>query len=496
MTIPLIASLVFLALNVFFVLAEFALVRTQPARMEVMLAQGVGRAGLVLKILGKLETYLSAIQIGVTTSTLGLGWLGEPAVSNFIIGAFDAKGWIGIHAHALGTTIAFLLIMYFQVVFAELVPRNIAIQHAEPLALLFAYPLEIYKRIVQFPSWILSKSASLICSALGFAPSSSMEQVYSEAEVRVMLGTSQEKGLMPLDRLLLIENLFDLSMLKVRDAMVPREKIVFLSTERSWEDNRAVLHSHHFSRYPLADPDIDHVSGIVHVKDLAGVSGDPQIADIKRKVSTVQDSEPLQPLLKMMTTQGKHMLIAMRGLRVTGLITLEDVLEEIVGEIHDEFDAPTAWSLQTLLNPELVDLDLRATTPQECVQALAARVQAVHGIDAGPLVRAVLEREAQLPTAIGQGVAVPHARLADIVRPIIAIGRGARALGFNAPDKIPVRLAFLIVTPASAPLEQLRILGRVATLINSQSLRRGLMRAKTPAQFLDIVRSSEALVAG
>ena len=496
MTIPLIASFVFLTLNVFFVLAEFSLVRTQPARMEVMLTQGVGRAGLVLKILGKLESYLSAIQIGVTMSTLGLGWLGEPAVSNFIIRAFDGNAWIGAHGHALGTAVSFLLIMYFQVVFAELVPRNIAIQKAETFALLFAYPLEVYKRIFQFPSWILSKSASLICTALGFNPSNSMEQVYSEAEVRVMLGTSQEKGLLPLDRLLLIENMFDLSTLKVRDAMVPREKIVYLSTAKTWEENRAVLHANHFSRYPLADPDLDHVSGIIHVKDLAGVSGDPQIADIKRKIATVQDSEPLQPLLKMMTTQGKHMTIAMRGLRVTGLLTLEDVLEEIVGEIHDEFDAPTAWSLQALLSPDLIDLDLRSTTPQECIQTLAARIQAVHGIDPSPVVRTVLERETQLPTAIGQGVAVPHARLANIARPIIAVGRGARSLGFNAPDKIPVRLAFLILTPGSAPLEQLRILGRVATLINSQTLRRGLMRAKTAAQFLDIVRTSEALVAG
>lgn len=415
MTIQLISALVFLILNIFFVLAEFALVRTQTARVEVMHAKGVPGSGLALKMLRNLESYLSAIQIGVTICTLGLGWLGEPAVSRFIIAAVDRNGALGAYTATVGTVVSFLLIMYFQIVFAELVPRNIAIQKAETIAVLLAYPLEVYKRLVQIPNWLLAKSASLITSALGFSPSGAVEQIYSEAEVRVMLGASQEKGLLPLDRLLLIENLFDLSTLKVRDAMVPREKIVHLSTARSWEDNKTVLHSNHFSRYPLADPDIDHISGIVHVKDLASFTEEPRLTDIKRKVITVQDSEPLQPLLKTMATQGRHMMIAMRGLRVSGLITMEDVLEEIVGEIHDEFDAPMAWSLHGLLNPDLIDLDLRTTAPRECVETVANRIKEVHNVDPLPVIRAVLERETQLPTAIGQGVAVPHARLPTIL---------------------------------------------------------------------------------
>lgn len=496
MTAHLLAALVFLFLNIFFVLAEFSLVRTQPARIEVMLAKGVRGSGLLLKMLRQLESYLSAIQIGVTMSTLGLGWLGEPAISKFIVAVIDRGQFLGPHIHTIGTVVSFLLIMYFQIVFAELVPRNIAIHKAETLALLIVYPLEMYKRLVQLPNWILAKSSSLISVMLGVPPAGEVEQVYSEAEVRVMLGASQEKGLVPLDRLLLIENLFDLSTLKVRDAMVPREKIVYLSLAKSWKENREILKGHHFSRYPLADPDLDHISGIVHVKDLDAFSDGIRLADIKRKVVTVQDSEPLQPLLKIMTTQGKHMMIAMRGLRVAGLITLEDVLEEIVGEIHDEFDAPMAWSLHGLLSPELIDLDMRATAPRDSVETLANRVRSMHVIETQQVVRSVLERESQLPTAIGQGVAVPHARLSDIAKPIVAVGRSAKPLGFGAPDKVPVRLVFLILTPALQPLEQLRILGRVATLVNNQTLRRGLMRAKTPAQFLDIVRTSEALVAG
>jgi len=493
---PLISALIFLGLNIFFVLAEFALVRTSAARMEVMQANGAKRAGLVLKMLRQLDSYLSAIQIGVTVSTLGLGWLGEPAVSTFILRWFHGAPFLGAYADSIGTVAAFLLIMYFQIVFAELVPRNIAIQKAEPLALLIAYPLEVYKRLIQAPNWVLSKSAMLISRLIGVAPAGDSEQVFSEDEMRMMLGVSQEKGLLPLDRLLLLENLFDLSTLKVRDAMVPRDRIVFMSTAKPIEENLELMKKSHLSRFPIAEPDLDHVTGYVHTKDIANGGETVNLSELKRKIATVQDNEPLQPLLKMMTTQGRHMMLAMRGNRLAGLITLEDVLEEIVGEVHDEFDAPTAWTFHAQLQPELVDMDIHGGTPEECISQLASRIQTAHGLDPRPIVQAVMAREAQLPTAIGKGVAVPHARLPTLTRTIIAIGRSNRPISFAAPDKNPVRLVFLILTPAAAPLEQLRVLSRVATLINNETLRRRLFRAKSASQFLDIVRTSEAIVAG
>lgn len=496
MTFPIIAAAAFLLLNIFFVLAEFALVRTSSPRMELMQSRGAKRAGLVLKMLKHLDSYLSAIQIGVTMCTLGLGWLGEPVVSQFIRHWFDGIPFLGEHAAGVGTVSAFLLIMYFQIVFAELVPRNIAIQHAEPLAMLIAYPLELYKRIIQVPNWVLSKSAMLVSKLIGVAPAGDSEQVFSEDEMRLMLGVSQEKGLLPLDRLLLIENLLDLSTMKVRDAMVPRERIVYVSTARPMAENIEVMKKSHLSRFPVAEPDLDHVTGYIHAKDIALAPDDASLAQLKRKISTVQDTEPLQPLLKLMATQGKHMMLALRGSQLSGLITLEDVLEEIVGEVNDEFDAPTAWSLHGLLRPELIETDLTGGTPEECVAQLAARVQSVHGLDAKSLTQAVLAREVQLPTAIGKGVAVPHARLATVARPIVAIGRSNRPISFVAPDKVPVKLVFLILTPASAPLEQLRVLSRVATLVNNETLLRRLQRAKSPQQFLDIIRTSEALVAG
>jgi len=496
MTIPLIAVLIFLGLNVFFVLAEFALVRANAPRLEIMQSNGVSRAGLVLRMIRNLDSYLSAIQIGITMCTLGMGWLGEPAASRVVRHLFENVPLAETHAHAIGTVISFLVIMYLQVVFAELVPRNIAIQKAEDIALWTAYPLELYKRAVKLPNAVLTRSSIFLSRLLGFSPAGEAEQVFSEDEMRAMLGVSQEKGLLPLDRLLLIENLFDLSTLKVRDAMVPRDRIVFVSTAKSTKENLEIIKKNHFSRYPLAEPDLDHVTGYIHTKDWANAGDEVNLTDIKRKFSTVQDSDPLQPLLKMMATQGKPLMLAMRGPKLSGLISLEDILEEVVGEVHDEFDAPLAWSLQALMSPELIDLDVKGATPEECVTELAARVQAAHGVDPRAVVQAVVAREAQLPTAIGKGVAVPHARLPTVSKPIVAVGRSNRGVSFPTPDKIPVRLVFLILTPAAAPLEQLRILSRVATLVNNDTLRRRLFRARTAAQFLDLVRTSEPLVAG
>ncbi len=496
MTIPVLSALIFLVLNVFFVLAEFALVRASISRLEVMKTRGVFRAGLVLRMLRNLESYLSAVQIGVTICTLGLGWLGEPAAAAYIHQWFREDSILGIHAHAVGTVVSFLTIMYFQIVFAELVPRNIAIQKAEDIALLVAYPLELYKRLVQAPNWVLSKSAGLFSRLLGFGSAGDSEQVFSEDEMRVMLGVSQEKGLLPLDRLLIIENLFDFASLKVRDAMVPRDRIIFLSTAKTAAENMEIMRKNRFSRFPLAEPDLDHVTGYVHTKDLAGLTDSVRLTEVKRKFTTAQDSEPLQPLLKTMSNQGKHMILAMRGTRLAGLITLEDVLEEVVGEIHDEFDAPMAWSLHALVKPELVEMDLRGGTPEECVNEMAAKIQMIEGFDKNVVASAVMTREAQLPTAIGKGVAVPHARLATLTRPVVVIGRSNRPISFSTPDKVPVRLVFMILTPAAAPLEQLRVLGRVATIANNDTTRRRLLRAKTPAIFLDYLRTAEALIAG
>jgi mannitol/fructose-specific phosphotransferase system IIA component (Ntr-type) len=199
-----------------------------------------------------------------------------------------------------------------------------------------------------------------------------------------------------------------------------------------------------------------------------------------------------------MTTQGKHLMLVKDGQgKISGLITLEDLLEELVGEIHDEFDIPQAWSLHSLITPSHVILDLKAETLQQAITQLTHRLKQLHPeLDAAYVLKALGEREAYIPTPAAKGVAFPHARLYSIDRPIVAVGRCQKPIAMVTRDKIPVRLIFLILTSTAAPMQQLRILSRVATLASHETLRKQLLRAKTPAHFLEIVRTSESILVG
>jgi CBS domain containing-hemolysin-like protein len=499
MTLHLLLTIFFLALNTFFVLAEFALIKALPSRIEVMHSQGRRRAGIVLSLLDRMDDTLSAIQIGVTLSTLGLGWAGEPYVSQLLGQHMAWPSFLAMYDDRINTVLAFVLIAYTQIVFAELVPRSIALQKAEPIALWVAAPLKLFYGLLRGPIRFMAKSSILVARLLGFKPASEHKDVFTEDEVRVLLGTSQEKGLIPLDRLLLIENLFDLDDLKVKDAMIPREKIAFFSTAKSWDQNIALLKEHHFSRYPLGNPDLDHIVGYIHLKDIVMLGA--SLIDhqkIVRPISTVDENAALQPLLRSMATQGKHMMMVTRDGRTVGAITWEDVAEELVGEILDEFDAPQAWALNKWMDVKLIQLDLHMKTPLAAVSALLATLKEQEpGVDITMIERLVMNRENQLSTAIGRSVAVPHARVPGLAKPLIVVGRSKEGVaGFSAPDQQPVRLVFLILTPVATPLEQLRVLSRIVALARNATLHKQWMRATTPKAFLDATRTSESLLVG
>lgn len=496
------ASVLFLVLNAYFVLMEFALVRVHSATIEILVRRGNRRALLVQQMLGRLDTYLSAIQIGITMASLGLGWVAEPAVAFWLAPYLESLPWTVSKAlsHGLSFGLAFAFITFMHVVFGDLIPRSIGIQKAEFIALWFALPLEAYYRVFKIPIDVMAWCSMWVLRLMKFHAVGGHEHAFSEDELRLLMGASHEKGLMPLERVLLIENLLDFGSLRAKDAMTARDKIAFLDLGRSWEENLRVFRERRFSRYPVCEGGLDRVAGWIHIKDLPmGPAGEPpDLGRIKREPLFTKETESLSALFKLMAGKGRHMALVRDGSdKVIGLVTLEDILEEIVGEIRDEYEAQKTWTLKDLVLPGAVELQLQADAPPEVIRALLERLRrADSSLSLDGALEAVSEREAKLSTGIGRGLAVPHARLASLSRPIVAVGRGVKPISFSSPDNVPVRLIFLILTPLASPMDQIRILSRIASIASNETARRRLLRVKSPEHFLEILHTAESVLTG
>jgi tellurite resistance protein TerC len=304
---------------------------------------------------------------------------------------------------------------------------------------------------------------------------------------------------MPLERLLLLENLFDFGSSKVSEAMRPRERIAYLSLARTWAENLAVIRDKRYSRYPLCETDLDTAIGFVHIKDLIlnDVGAEPDLKKVRRDLYEVPDTDLLETLLKTMPDKGVHLAVARDGLnRIMGLITLEDIIEELVGEVRDEFEAVKGWVTGEFFSRAAVDANLPTTERKATIRHLMDRMKAANPeLDADAAFVAVWERELKFASAVGHGVLVPHARLPGLKAPLIAVGRFAKAPPLPTPDGAPLRLVFLILTPLETPTMQLKVLQRIASLITNETLRRKILRAKTDDSLLTLLRTADTLLA-
>ena len=490
-------------LNGCFVLAEYALIRIRASRVEMLARKGHPAGLLIQEMLRNLDLYLSATQLGITMASLGVGWLGEPAVAGLLGGWFPGvSARLGPSVEqALAFVIAFCAITFTHVLVGELLPRSIAIQKAEVIALWTVFPLKLFTEVLRLPIGIMARTSMRILGLLRLRPAAEVEAHLTEEELRIMLGSTEDTGF-SLERLMLLENIFDLGTAKVSEAMVPQYRVAYLSLAKKWEDNLAVIRSRRFSRYPLCETDLDSVVGMVLLKDVLFAAWNapgaaPDLRALRRDIVEVSPAEGLQKLLKTFPDRGIQLAVVRSQTGgVAGIVTLEDILEELVGEIHDEYDLPQAWSLMDVLVPSAVKVGLEVQDRQELIRYLVARLKEAHpALDGAEAVRVVWERETKLSSAVGHGVAVPHGRLANLDRPLVALARTAKSFPFPSPDKLPVRLAFLILTPTSSPVAQLRILARIASLVSNESLRRRLLRAKTEEQLIDILRTGDTVLA-
>ena len=500
MILALIAVLI--AINATFVLLEFGLMRTRPASIELLARKGNAAAIAVQEVLARLDEHLAAMQVCLAVTSLALGAVGEPAVVAQLNAHF--LRWVSwlppAWLHVLSFAVAVAALACVQMIMGELVPRAVALHYAEKIALVGARPLKTLALTLRWPIRLTTACSKGILRLFGLKPASEADHSVSVEEMRVLLGETQDKGAMPLERLILLENVFDFASAKVAEAMRPRAKIAFLSLARPWAENLAVIRQKRFTRYPLCEgDDIDTALGYVHLKDLIlrEDSGEPDLKRLRRDLFEISDAEPLEKLIKTLPDKGVHMALVRDGLnRVVGLLTLEDIIEELIGEVRDEFGRSRGWADGELFAHAVCEANLPAGDRRAAISYLIARLKTARPeLDGRTALEAVWERELKFASAVGRGVIVPHARLPGLTEPIIAVGRYAKPAAFPTPDGVPVRLVFLILTPAEAPVMQLKILQRIASLVINENLRRKLWRAKTDESLLEILRTGDTLLA-
>ncbi|MEZ4220835.1 MAG: hemolysin family protein [Polyangiaceae bacterium] len=333
-------GLVFVALNGFFVAAEFAIVKVRPTQIEPHAARGELRGKLGQHLVQHLDAYLSACQLGITLSSLALGWIGEPAFAWLLSPLLSRVPGISASlSQTLSVSIAFGMITVLHIVLGEQAPKTMAIRKAEATTLLLSIPLYAFYKATYPLIWLLNHAANGLLRIVGISPVSESELAHSEEELRLLLSSADGAELHK-DTRELLDNVFELRHRVARHIMVPRADVTFLSLTRSLEQNVAIARESAFTRFPLCKGDLDEVIGLVHIKDL--FYADPAVEcleDIKREIKFIPETLPLDKLLRRMRQERLHMAAVVDEYGgVSGIVALEDVIEEIVGQIQDEFD--------------------------------------------------------------------------------------------------------------------------------------------------------------
>ncbi len=341
--INLILVLILVFCNAFFVISEFAVVKIRRTKLEELAHAGSKRAKIALEINGHLNTYLSATQLGITLASLGLGWLGEPAVSRLledIFGGFFENQQVLLHSLSFG--IAFTFITLLHVVLGELVPKSMAIQDTERYALFVAMPLYTFNKICTPIIWCFDHVSMWILKLMKVQKADENEDAHSEEEIKLIIDASQKGGVIDDTESEIIQNAINFSEIFAHEIMVPRQDMKCIYQDDSFEDIMAFVREHKHTRFPLCAEDKDQILGMVHIRDLLE-NQDAQHKDILkkivRKILFVPENKSISDVLHEMMKKRIHIAIVVDEYGGTaGLLTMEDILEELVGEIQDEHD--------------------------------------------------------------------------------------------------------------------------------------------------------------
>ena len=353
--VNLILIAILIAVTAFFVASEFAIVKLRSSRLDQLIAEGNQSAKVAKKIVSNLDGYLSACQLGITITALGLGWLGEPTFESMLHPLFEQ-----LHIHESFSSFfsfisAFLIVTFLHVVIGELAPKTVAIHKAENITLLFARPLILFYQIM-FPFiWILNGSANLLIRTIGLKPASEHELAHTEEELRIILSESYKSGEINSSEFKYVNKIFEFDERIAKEIMVPRTEIVTTSVDNTFEENLEIMRTEEFTRYPVVNGDKDHVLGMVNIKEIftdlyyltPQQRKNASIQKYIRPVIQVIESIPIHKLLIKMQKERVHLAILVDEYGGTaGLVTVEDIIEEIVGEIRDEFDQDEVPEIQ------------------------------------------------------------------------------------------------------------------------------------------------------
>lgn len=343
-------------LNGFFVAAEFAMVKIRGSRIDTLIQEGNQKANLARKITDNLDAYLSATQLGITLASLGLGWVGEPAIAKLIEPLFTAIGLSGVVIHTVSFIIAFSIITMLHIVLGELAPKSLAIRKPEEVTFIVAMPMIFFHKLMYPFIWVLNGMANNLLRLFGIPPVSDHESAHTEEEIRILMKESHESGYIDSNELTLFDNIFEFAETYSREIMIPRTEMVCLYYDLSYEENRRIAIEEKHTRYPVCKPDKDTIVGFVHIKDLLMHTELDSLDSIIRPITTVPDSMQISSLLKLMQKKRTQMSLLIDEFGGTaGIVTVEDILEEIVGEIQDEFDEERP-SIETI-NDETFSVD-------------------------------------------------------------------------------------------------------------------------------------------
>jgi CBS domain containing-hemolysin-like protein len=346
--LKILSALLLVFLNGFFVLAEFSIVKIRRTRLEELAGQGNRTAALALKMTSSVDTYLSAAQLGITLSSLALGWIGEPAVSSLIApliepvskAYFPGNDWL---VPAISIAIGFTIITLLHVVLGELIPKSLAISETEKTVLWSVWPLYLFHKIGYPVIALFDKTAWFLLKLMGIKPASEADLAHSEEELRMLVSASHREGVLDEIETEMIDNVFDFADRLSREIMVPRQDMICLYAEDSFEENMNIVKQTWHTRYPLCEEDKDHILGMIHIRDFLDINfGSEQDRDLRklvREILVVPESMPVAQLLQVMKRKRTHMAVVADEYGGTaGLVAMEDVIEEIIGDIHDEHD--------------------------------------------------------------------------------------------------------------------------------------------------------------